>query len=675
MSALILVVDDNPSNLKLACDLLACEGYDILRAESAERALAILESSRPDLILMDVSMPVMDGLTLTRRLKADDRTGGIVVVALTASAMKGDEERVMDAGCNGYISKPIDTRTFPAQVASYLDGARIGTKEILVVDDHVTNRKLLRAILEAEGFAVFEAEDGVEALKVLEHRKIDVVISDILMPRMDGYQLCCELRRSARLRSISFIIYTSTYTSQGEEQLALDMGADRFLTKPAPASEILNAVRLRKAHLVATKPGGEGPRELPLMKEYSQQLVTKLEEQIVELRQRTSRLEITNVAQREQSNRALQASEERLKRLVDTIPAGVFIIGIDGRISFASAMAEKLLGLTQDVITQRTHDAPSWNVTTVDGLPFPEEEGAVARVLRSGQPVHGVEQAMERPDGSRVVIRVNASPIRDADGKMTGVIASASDVTQREEMEQMKDTLMSTVSHELRTPLASLMGFAELMLQRDYSPEKRQEFLRIIHGQSVRLSNLIDDFLDIQRIESGREMYEMRGFDLQPLLESTRALFEVVEHHLVLEHPLAPMLVRADPDRIGQVLTNLVSNAIKFSPPGSTITIGARSQAGEVIVWVTDQGIGIAAEVLPKLFAKFFRASDTGARGVGGTGLGLALVREIVQAHGGRVWVESQAGLGSTFYFSLPTADELSSPVAESSSLSAASST
>jgi CheY-like chemotaxis protein len=142
VSAVILVVDDNPANLKLACDLLECEGHEVLRADGAERALEILERRRPDLILMDLSMPGMDGLTLTRRLKADPRTRDLVVVALTASAMSGDEDRVMAAGCDGYISKPIDTRVFPEQVAGFCRAPE-RSKQILVVDDSPTNRKLL----------------------------------------------------------------------------------------------------------------------------------------------------------------------------------------------------------------------------------------------------------------------------------------------------------------------------------------------------------------------------------------------------------------------------------------------------------------------------------------------------------------------------------------------------
>ncbi len=378
------------------------------------------------------------------------------------------------------------------------------------------------------------------------------------------------------------------------------------------------------------------------------------------------------VHERRLTEEALRQSEERLARVVETIVDGVFIVDGDGQISFANATAEKLVGLSREVITQRRYNSPAWKVTTLDGKPFPETEFAVAQVMRTGEPVYGVEQVLDRPDGSRIVISVNAAPMRDATGAVTGVVASVSDVTRRKEVEQMKDTFVSTVSHELRTPLASLRGFAELMLQREFPVEKRREFLTIIHTESVRLGNLINDFLDIQRMESGRHAYDFRAVDLAPLFETTKALFGAGKHRLRLELPPDLPRVRADPDRIRQVLSNLVSNALKFSPEGSEVTLGARVGDGKVEAWVADQGLGISADALPKLFTKFFRADDKETRGIGGTGLGLALVKEIVEAHGGWVWVESKPGEGSTFSFSLPEVERTSVPIVAPNPLHAA---
>lgn len=230
---------------------------------------------------------------------------------------------------------------------------------------------------------------------------------------------------------------------------------------------------------------------------------------------------------------------------------------------------------------------------------------------------------------------------------------------ERKKIERLKDELVSTVSHELRTPLTSLRGFAELMLEREFPSEKQHEFLTVIHNESLRLTNLINDFLDLQRLESGHQTYDFRSVDLGEVLRETVTLFAHEDRHHTLRLVLPPSLppVRADADRLRQVLSNLLSNAVKFSPQGGEVTLGARLEGRKkVVVWVADQGVGIPPEEMHKLFSKFFRIDNTETRSIGGTGLGLALVKEIVEAHGGQVWAESTSGQGSTFFFTLPTA-------------------
>jgi signal transduction histidine kinase len=225
------------------------------------------------------------------------------------------------------------------------------------------------------------------------------------------------------------------------------------------------------------------------------------------------------------------------------------------------------------------------------------------------------------------------------------------------ERERLKDELVSIVSHELRTPLTSLRGFAELMLKRTFPPEKQREFLSIIHTEAVRLTNLINNFLDLQRMEAGRQTYDFSDVDIVSIICDTLSVFSLGangSHSFRLETPELLSLVWADPDRLRQVLTNFFSNAVKFSPQGGEICVGARREEEQIVVWVKDQGVGIPSESLDKLFTKFYRVDNQETRHVGGTGLGLAIVREIVEAHQGRVWVESTAGVGSTFFFALP---------------------
>jgi PAS domain S-box-containing protein len=242
----------------------------------------------------------------------------------------------------------------------------------------------------------------------------------------------------------------------------------------------------------------------------------------------------------------------------------------------------------------------------------------------------------------------------------------AHDITQRKQLENVKDELVSMVSHELRTPLASLRGFAELMLTRDYSEAKRREFLTIIHKESRRLADLINNFLDLQRIQSGRQVYNFEALEPEALLRDALSLFQPgnPQHRLEVQllSPLPRM--RGDLDRVRQVLANLVANAIKYSPQGGRVVLGAKQEGDEVRIWVSDEGIGIPAEVLPRLFTKFYRVDNAVNSGIAGTGLGLALARQIVENHGGRVWAESAPGQGSTFYFSLPAAPEASQAAA-----------
>lgn len=218
--------------------------------------------------------------------------------------------------------------------------------------------------------------------------------------------------------------------------------------------------------------------------------------------------------------------------------------------------------------------------------------------------------------------------------------------------------LEQLVGHELRTPLASLLGFTELMLERAFSPEKQHELITIIHQEATRRTNLINDFLDLQRIQSAKQCYEFIDVALEPLLREQVQLFSSEKSSYTFHVSLNPALpsVHADADRLRQVLGNLPSNAIKFSPQGGEISLKATEEGGKVKVKVSDQGIGIPRESLPKLFSKFFRVENADTRKIGGTGLGLALVKEIIEAHGGHVGVESVVGQGSTCYFTLPVA-------------------
>jgi signal transduction histidine kinase len=254
-------------------------------------------------------------------------------------------------------------------------------------------------------------------------------------------------------------------------------------------------------------------------------------------------------------------------------------------------------------------------------------------------------------------LRLTASAASLGDGSLTGRIVVFRDMTQQANVDRMKTELINVVSHELRTPLTSVLGFAELVLIRDLPAEKIRQYVGTIYAEGKRLSALLDDFLDINRLESRQQPYHMRQIQLGPIVRRVAALFAAHVRHpveVVLPPSLPPL--RADADRLQQALSNLVSNAVKYSPDGGPVRILAEMQPEQqrLVVRIQDEGLGIPEAAIGNLFSKFFRVHRPGHEGIGGTGLGLAIVHEIIRAHGGDVWVESLEGTGSTFSFALP---------------------
>ncbi|HSC91422.1 MAG TPA: ATP-binding protein [Gaiellaceae bacterium] len=221
--------------------------------------------------------------------------------------------------------------------------------------------------------------------------------------------------------------------------------------------------------------------------------------------------------------------------------------------------------------------------------------------------------------------------------------------------EQLKSELVSIVSHEVRTPLASVLGFTSLLLQRDVPEDEQRRYLEIIDAQGKRLAALLDDFLDVQRIEEGRLELARARVDLAALLREQVQLYEALsaDHALALTLPTGPFVVEGDADRLAQVIGNLLSNAIKYSPEGGSVEVVGDRNGDHVRVSVRDHGLGIPEGQHGRIFTKFFRG-DAAASGIAGTGLGLAFARAVVEAHGGAIGFRSAPGKGSTFWVELP---------------------
>ena len=236
------------------------------------------------------------------------------------------------------------------------------------------------------------------------------------------------------------------------------------------------------------------------------------------------------------------------------------------------------------------------------------------------------------------------------------LVCVAQDISERKKIDQLKDEMISAVSHEMSTPLTAMIGFSEFMLDNEVDAEQQQEFLEIILKESERLKGLIDNLLSLQRMRAGKGCINFTSLDVSSLFAELAQLFKKYSchHKIAIECPADLPDVWADHQCLQQALENLLSNAVKYSPQGGTVLLSARLEEERVVVSVKDEGDGIPAIVREQIFDRFFRIDTKNGQKVGGSGLGLPLVKEIVTLHHGEVWVDSEEGKGSTFYFSLP---------------------
>lgn len=506
--------------------------------------------------------------------------------------------------------------------------------KILIVDDVQESLELLKEVFETMGYAVLTARNGVEALTILEKEIVELIISDVLMPKMDGFQFCREVKKINHLKNIPFIFYTANYTDPEDEKFGLGLGADAYLTKPVDIQILINTVEKlvhKNRSTTGVKPESISD-DVQYLKEYNTVLIRKLEDKMYELERVNETLR--------RMNEELQILHEQYKSLFENAGKPIFIVQPETWIVLdANNQAEELLKCSRDEILN---------------LSF-EKYKKFFQPLFEGQRVVNFETTMVDFEGVEKFVEMTANLIGYANTSTIQVIVS--DLTEKKKIQDeliqaeklaSLGRLSAAIAHEIRNPLSAISVNLQFLQRKFVEDSVERKYLDLAIEGVKRIEKIVEATLNFARPSKPI----VRDEDINEVINATLPLVEIstLKKKIQIIKKLEPNLpkVKIDFKQIQQVILNILTNAVDAIEKSGEIKIKSYLESDfqnrYVVVSISDTGCGIPKEDIPKIFEPFFtKKSD-------GTGLGLAICRQVMSNHGGEIEVESELNRGTTFY-------------------------
>ncbi len=624
----LLLVDDDPTAI-LAMRSLLAEYPNQRFAVTGEAALSLAREFTPDLILLDVDLPGMSGLEVCDALRADPRLQSVPIIMATAHDRAEFEVRALKRGATDFVSKPLQPEQFRARVRAHLNVYRsvgragrewpavanpevLNVPRLLIVDDDVAAIHALRSSLEHMGHFHFATTSGA-ALQLVRSVAPDLILLDAQMPGMDGYELCQTLKADPAHRHIP-VVFVTRYSDAKREARALEIGAADFVSKPYISAvlqaRVRNLLELKRRYDADLRSIGEHWRQL---------------------------------------------GDARVADIVRAASDAILSGGADGRVVLANASAGRLFGVSQESLI---------------GQPLAELVPSLGAELDAARP-EPVRVVLRRGDGRSVAAEVSVS--RTGMGVVPLTTLVLRDVTDRERTEAherarvaaeaanlTKTRMLSHIAHEMGNPLNGVLGFIQLA-QNDVScPLTKQQarWMDLALSSARSLERLMRDLLDMGRRDSAEFAVEFVAVDAAACVRRAAEALEMQARETQVElrtpQPDRAILALADAQRLHQCLVNLISNALKYNRPGGWVEVTVVAESDKAVISVRDNGIGLGEAQMAHLFEPYNRLGQGESGTASGTGLGLVITRQLIEAMNGAVRVASSPGAGSCFTIVLP---------------------